>query len=248
VIAPIRTAMVLAAGLGTRLRPITDRTPKALVEVGGRPMIEYALRMLAHAGAEDVVVNLHHFGDAIRERFGSGEAVGVRLHYSTEDPILDTGGGIAHARAFLDRAAFAVVNCDALIDVDLAAAAAVHLERAALATLVVREDPEAERWGPVDVDAEGRVRRFLGQPPDVAEPLERRMFSGVHVLSPEIFEVMPASRIFSITRDVYRPAVVAGARLFTITHRGYWRDLGTPESVASASRDLAAGRFRPGYL
>jgi NDP-sugar pyrophosphorylase family protein len=240
--------MVLAAGLGTRLRPITDRTPKALVEVGGRPMIEYALRMLAHAGVEDVVVNLHHFGDAIRERFGSGERLGVRLHYSPEDPILDTGGGIARARSFLEGAAFAVVNCDALIDVDLAAAAGVHADRSALATLVVREDPDAERWGPVDVDREGRVRRFLGVPSDVAERVERRMFSGVHVLSPEIFDVMPASGVFSITRDVYRPAVVAGARLFAVTHRGYWRDLGTPASVTEATRDLAIGRFRPRYL
>jgi NDP-sugar pyrophosphorylase family protein len=235
--------MVLAAGLGTRLRPLTDRVPKPLVEIGGRPMIEYPLRLLAAAGVELVIVNLHHLGDQVRAVLGDGSRYGLRIEYSPEDPILDTGGGVARARPLLGDEPFVLANCDALLDVDLAAVWRLHDERGALATLVVRSDPDAERYGALDLDATGRVRRFLGRPPDVAAPLVRRMFCGVHVISPEIFEHLPSQPVFSITRDVYRPLVEAGAPVFGYDHPGYWRDLGTPESLTEARADLESGRF-----
>ncbi len=240
-----KRAMVLAAGLGIRLRPLTRDRPKALVEVGGRPMIEYALRMLAAAGAEEVVINLHHHGEKIRAALGDGATYGLRLHYSPEGRLLDSGGGILKARALLEPGAFVVANCDALLDLDLGAVWERHRRKSAVATLVLRPDPDAERYGPVDVDAEGRIRRFLGKPENVPEPLERRMFCGVHVLSEAIFELMPPVGAFSITRDTYARAVAAGAALYGFEHRGYWRDLGTPESVAAATADLRAGRFAP---
>ncbi len=242
-----RRAMVLAAGLGTRLRPLTDRIPKPLVEIGGRPMIEYTLGMLRAAGVEDVVVNLHHKGDQIRAALGGGERFGLRIHYSPEDPILDTGGGVAHARALLGDEPFVLANSDAWIDLDLAPVWRLHEERAALATLVVRADPEAARYGALELDATGRIRRFLGRPSTVDEPLVERMFCGVHVISPAIFAHMPAAGDFSITRDVYRPLVEAGAWLQGFDHAGYWRDLGTLESLEEARDDLASGRVRFPY-
>src|SRR5207302_6853614 len=96
-----RKAMILAAGLGTRLRPLTETTPKALLEIGGRPMIEYPLRMLAAAGVEEIVVNLHHLGEQIRVMLGDGDRYGVRIHYSPEEPVLDTGGALVRAKALL---------------------------------------------------------------------------------------------------------------------------------------------------
>ncbi|MGH7859246.1 MAG: nucleotidyltransferase family protein [Candidatus Binatia bacterium] len=250
-------ALILAAGLGIRLRPLTDRMPKALIDVGGRPMIEYPLRMLAAAGVETVVVNLHHEGDQIRRALGDGRRYGVRLLYSPEDPILDTGGAMVQARPLLGSGAFLVVNCDALLDVDLAALAAFHRERDALATLVVRSDPEAERYGPIDLDPAMRIRRFLGKPAGI-EPasdresaegaLERKMFCGVHVISPRIFDFMPAAGVFSITRDTYAGAHRAGAPLYGFSYEGYWRDLGTQASLDAAHADLASGRFFPSYL
>jgi len=242
-----KKAMVLAAGLGTRLRPITDTVPKALVEIDGRPMVDYPLRMLAAAGVEDVVVNLHYLGDAIRAALQGGR-YGMRFHYSAEDPILDTGGAIARARDFFAGEPFFVANCDGLVDPDLAAMWALHQERRAIATLLVRADAAADRYGPLDLDASGRVRRMLGKPPGIDEPLERRMFCGVHVISPEIFEHMPSRQIFSITRDVYVPLVEAGAALFGFSYGGYWRDLGTIDSLSAARDDRNTKRFDPAYL
>ena len=243
-----RKAMVLAAGRGLRLRPLTDTTPKALLEIGGRPMIEYPLRMLAAAGVEEIVVNLHHLGEQIRTMLGDGDRYGVRVHYSPEDSALDTGGALARAKALLADAHFALANCDALLDPDLHALWSLHETRGALATLVVRADPQAARYGALDLDATGRVRRFLERPVDSTEPLERRMFSGVHVLSPEIFSHMPADGVFSITRDVYLPLVERGAPIYGFDYAGYWRDLGTADSLAAAQGDVGRRRFAPGYL
>ncbi len=113
---------------------------------------------------------------------------------------------------------------------------------------MVREDPDAERYGALDLDGSGRVRRFLGQPEEVAGPLGRRMFCGVHLVSPEIFTHMPARTVFSITRDVYAPLVRRGAPIFGFDHRGYWRDLGTPQSLDSARDDVEGGRFAPSFV
>jgi mannose-1-phosphate guanylyltransferase len=243
-----RKAMILAAGRGMRLRPLTDTTPKALLEIGGRPMIEYPLRMLAAAGVEEIVVNLHHLGEQIRAMLGDGDRYGVRIHYSPEEPVLDTGGALVRAKALLADAPFALANCDALLDPDLHALWSLHEARDALATLVVREDPNAERYGAVDLDAFGRIRRFLDRPVDFTEPLGRRMFSGVHVLSPEIFADMPADGAFSITRDVYLPLVERGAAIYGFDYSGYWRDLGTADSLAAARDDVVRKRFAPPYL
>jgi NDP-sugar pyrophosphorylase family protein len=243
-----RRAVVLAAGLGMRLRPLTDTMPKALLEIGGRPMIEYPLCMLAQAGVTEVVVNLHHLGAQVRAALGDGARYGLRILYSAEDSILDTGGAIARVRPLLGGEPFAVVNCDALIDPDLGAVWALHEREHALATLVVREDPEAERYGALDLDGSGRVKRFLGQPHEVAGPLERRMFCGVHLVSPLIFEHLPARSVFSITRDVYAPLVRGGEPIFAFDHRGYWRDLGTPQSLEAARDDVARGRFAPSFV
>lgn len=244
-----RKGMVLAAGLGTRLRPLTETQPKALIEVGGRPMIEYALRMLAAAGVEEVVVNLHHLADRIRTALDDGSRYGLRVRYSLEDRLLDTGGALSRARPLLGDEPFVLANCDALLDPDLAAAWASHHARRALATVLVRADPEAERYGPLDLDARGRVRRFLGRPASASsERLERRMFCGVHLISPEIFARMPASGAFSITRDVYVPLVESGEALFGWDYGGYWRDVGTFEGLAAARADVDRRRFSPGYL
>lgn len=243
-----RHGMILAAGLGTRLRPLTDVRPKALIEVGGRPMIEYPLHMLAAAGVEEVVVNLHHLGDQIRDTLGDGQRYGVRIRYSPEDPILDTGGAIARARALLGDAPFALANCDALLDLDLREVWSLHCERNALATLVVRADPQAARYGMLELGETGLVRRFLGRPANVAAARAQRMFCGVHVVSPQIFAHMPSAGCFSITHHVYQPLVEAGAPLYGFDHRGYWRDLGTAENLAAGRDDVARKRFFPAYL
>jgi mannose-1-phosphate guanylyltransferase len=226
--------MILAAGKGTRLRPLTDTTPKPLLDVAGRPMIAFPLEMLRQAGVREVVINLHHLGDQIRAALGDGDKLGVRITYSEENPILDTGGAIAAARPFLSGDTFIVLNADTVIDLQLRAVIDFHRQHGATATMVLRPDPEAVRYGLIEVDETQRIRRFLGFPAEAEGRLTPLMFAGVHVFEPRLFEYMQPG-VYSITRDVYPRLLAAGEPLYGYMHRGYWRVLDTP-------RDLAAGR------
>ena len=246
-------AMVLAAGQGTRLRPITDNKPKALVPVAGRPMIEYALLLLRHYGIEDIVINLHHFGAAIENHLGTGKALGLRISYSHEPELLDTGGGLLKAKPFLQDGTFIVINTDALIDVNLAEVMEFHKKKRAVATLVLRPDEQADRYGSMDVDQEGRIHRFLESKIDLkpAGPTRKLMFTGVQILEPKIFSYMPAKdgeKKFSTTKQTYPQILLAGEPLFGFCFTGFWQDLGTVERIAQAEASLAQGRARLDYL
>ncbi len=233
-------AMVLAAGLGTRLRPLTDDRPKALVEVGGRPLITYNLALLRHFGITDVVVNLHWHGDALRRALGDGSAHGLHIAYSPEDPLLDTGGGIRHAERLLAGDDVLVLNSDTILDLALDRVIAAHRGKRAAATLVLRQDPAQARYGEIAIDGEHRIRRFLGVPADAPASLAAYMFAGVHVLSPEVFRFMPAGGAFSITHDTYPAMLAAGAALYGFPFAGFWRVIDTPEDREHAAREVAA--------
>ena len=233
-------AMILAAGFGSRLRPLTDRVPKPLVEVGGRPLIAYPLALVRAAGIREVVINLHHHGAAIRAALGDGRGYGVSIRYSEEDPILDTGGGILHARPLLGDEPFVVLNSDSIIDLDLRALIAWHRARGAIATMVLRHDPVAARYGLIEIDRQHRVRRFLGQPAQVDEPLTALMFAGVHVLDPQVFGYM-ASGVFGITRQTYPAMLAAGCPVSGYVFDGYWRVLDTHMLLAEGRYDFSVG-------
>src|SRR6185295_6426419 len=143
----ITRAMILAAGRGTRLAPLTHTTPKPLVPVAGRPFIEHILEFLRAGGIREVVVNLHHLGRRIEEHLGDGARFGVRIRYSWEDPILDTGGGIKRAETLLGGAPFVVVNGDSLLELRLAELVEFHRARRGVATMAVRPDADAARYG-----------------------------------------------------------------------------------------------------
>lgn len=236
-------AMVLAAGLGTRLRPLTDDRPKALVEVAGRPLIAYNLALLRHYGITEVVVNLHWHGEALRSELGDGRRFGLTIAYSEEQPLLDTGGGIKRAQPLLGDGDFVVMNGDTIVDLPLDRVIAEHRASGADATLVLRRDPEQARYGEIEIDAAGRVRRFLGRPAAVEGALTAYMFAGVHVLSPRVFDFMPAGGAFSITRHTY-PAMLDGdAVLHGFAFDGFWRVIDTPADRERAARDLARVRL-----
>jgi mannose-1-phosphate guanylyltransferase len=232
-------AMILAAGKGTRLRPLTDSTPKPLVDVAGRPMIAFPLELLRRAGIYEVVINLHHLGDKIRVALGDGSAYGVRISYSVEDPILDTGGAIEAAREFLCSGTFVVANADVVIDADLRRVIEFHRRHAATVTMVLRPDPQAERKDDIGIDAACRVRRFLGRDYDAAGMTgERFLFASVHVFEPRVFDYMRPG-VYSITRDVYPRLLAAGEPIYGYVHRGYWRVLDTPQDLEAGRRELS---------
>lgn len=235
-------AMILAAGLGTRLRPLTERTPKPALPVVDVPNIVRTISHLRRSGVTEIVVNLHHRADALRALLGDGSSHGVAVAYSEERPeILGTGGGIRRALPLLGDGTFLVLNGDALFAPDLAGAIEAHGRGGALATMVVREDPEAGSFGAVETDRDGRVRRLIGAGPEHGD-LSPHMFTGVHVLEPEIGPLLPESGC--IVRETYVPLVRRGAALGAFVDRGTFCDLGTPGRYLAANVALASGRSR----
>lgn len=240
----IRRAMVLAAGRGTRLAPLTDTIPKPLVPVAGRPFLERILEFLRAGGITDVVVNLHHLGHRIAEHLGDGARFGVRVAYSWEDPILDTGGGIKRAEPLLAGEPFVVMNGDSLLEVRLSELLAFHRERGGIITMALRENPDPARYGVVDLDLAGRVRRVLGRPDDVDVPLRPFMFPGLHVFEPGIFAWMDADTAFSVTRVTYPRVLAAGLAVFGWVTGARWVNIDTPDALAAADAELSAAPFR----
>jgi NDP-sugar pyrophosphorylase family protein len=235
-------AMILAAGFGTRLRPVTDTIPKPLLPVVGVPGIVRTIEHLRHHGIRELVVNLHHLPDAIPAALRDGAGLGVHIDYLREAPeILGTGGGIRNALPLLGDGPFLVINGDALFAPDLGAIVAAHRRSGALATLVVRPAADAEALGAVGLDESGRVRRLVHR--GAPQPSERTfMFTGVHVLDPLIAEHLPAAGC--IVRQTYIPLLERGAPLHGHVDGGWFCDLGTPARYVGANAELVLGRAR----
>lgn len=233
---------VLAAGLGTRLRPITDVVPKPLLPVGNLPMIGYALRLLAHHGITDVIVNVHHLGKVLMEAIGDGSQFGVDITYSEEEEILGTGGGIRKMREQLEDGPFVVVNGDTLIDVDLGDVIEAHTSKGAVATLVLRRDERQEEFGQLEMNESGRIRKILGQG-ESDEPLESYMFTGVHVVDPRLLDYLPPDVESCIMRYGYIKALSNDEPLYGVAVDGYWNDAGTPERYLEANVDALSQRM-----
>lgn len=227
--------MILAAGLGTRMRPLTEKMPKPLLLIGNRPIIHYTLLFLKKYGITDVIINLHHLADKMRENLDDGSGFGMKIAYSFEPEILGTGGGIKKVEPFLSDNTFVVINGDILIDVDLNDVIRFHKEKNATATMVLRKDDNIERYGTIGIDKENRIRQFLNIIKS-DETLTRLMFTGLHILEPTIFSYLPEKGC--INRTAYPEMIKNGEQVFGYVMNGYWRDLGTPEAYSSAEKEL----------
>ncbi len=238
-------AMVLAAGLGTRLRPLTASRPKPLLPLGPYPLLVWNLLLLRRHGIEEVMINLHYLGGHIREALGDGSQWHMRLFYSDEPVLLGTGGGIKQVEAFFQDGPFLVLNGDTVAALDLSRLVAHHHREEALATMALRDDPDVERWGVVETDQHDRVLRIhgKGRPANEGEaPSGRRLFAGIHVLDPLMLRHIPTGRCASIL-DAYVAWLERGATIAGYVFSGYWSDVGTPERYAQAQQDVAAGIF-----
>ena len=235
----VKRAMILAAGLGERLRPITDKIPKPMIPVLDKPLIAHTLTLLKNYGIEEVMINLHHLAGIIRAMLGDGSAYGVNITYSSEPELLGTGGGVKKVEAFFADETFIVLNGDILCDVNLDAAVAEHRAKGAMATMVVR-DRDYERFGLIEVNKESRVQRILNQGPK-SEDLAPAMFTGVHVLEPEFLSHVPQGP-GCIIRTAYLDLIAVGGPIYAYWHEGYWNDLGSPERYLSATMALLHGR------
>lgn len=240
-------AMILAAGLGTRLRPLTDHLPKPLLTLEDRPLIEYTLLLLRKYGITDVMINLHHRGNQIRQALGDGSRWGMTIRYSEEPRILGTGGGIRKVAKFLSERPFLVINGDIVVEINLDKVIEFHQRKKAAATLVLREDPEADSWGSIGIDSRQRIRQLRNQPDWTGEPLAKRMFAGIHVMDSRVLTRIPPHG-FSDIINVYIEMLKKGEPLFGHPLKGYWMDIGTPERYDKAQNDLRCGRARLTYL
>lgn len=240
-------AMILAAGKGTRLRPYTRTLPKPLLPVGRHPLIYYNLLLLKKYGITDVVINLHTHASKLKKALGDGLIPGMRITYSEEPTILGTGGALRPVRRLFSESTFILMNGDILADLNLDKLVEFHQRKKAAATLVLRKDPDAERWGVIEADGPGRVWRLLKQGADGDRRLSEYMFTGVQVLEPRIFDYLPRRRFFSII-EAYQSMIPGNERVYGYVMRGFWMDLGTPERYRKAHRDMARGLIKLHHL
>lgn len=244
---------ILAAGLGTRLWPLTEDRTKAAIPFLGRPLIFYCVEYLASHGIRDIIVNLHHQPDSIQNALGDGSQFGVKITYSAEEQILGTSGALDRVRDSLLDDDFVVINGKIVTDIDLDLAISEHRTRRALATLVLKENAGREHFSIVEVDGRGRITKFAGFP-DVAasqaataDALRARrgmltkqeaaplMFTGIQVLSPRIFEYIPRHRFSHSTIHVYPKAIAAGEAVIAHQTTGDWYEMSTLRRYLDAS-------------
>jgi len=239
-------AMILAAGLGTRLRPLTNDRPKALVEVAGRALLEITIARLRECGVREVIVNVHHFAGMITEYLRGKNNFGMRIEISEEGSLLDTGGGLKKAAWFFREegpaaAPFILHNVDVISTIDLRQSLDFHTQNQALATLAVQRR-QTSRYLLFDEQMRLCGRRLVKeQKTELVRPspqFEELAFSGIHVISPRLLGMMSEEGAFSIVQCYLR---LAGEGEKIVAYRAdgdYWRDLGKPESVARATEDL----------
>ena len=232
--------MVLAAGLGTRMRPLTLLRAKPALPVMNRPLLHWTLDLLARNGVTEVMINLHHLPFTVMEAVGDGSVFGLRVSYSREPRILGTGGGPRKVRSFLGDAPFILVNGDMVFDFDLRGLVRRHEKARARATLALRPNPDPRRYSAIRTAKDGRVLSLAGLPrPSRGTP---SLFTGVHVLDPALLDRLPAGPSDTV-RDLYAPLVAEGETVLGVRVRGKWFDIGSPSLYLASQRALLAAGF-----
>jgi NDP-sugar pyrophosphorylase family protein len=248
-------ALVLAAGYGERLRPLTDAIPKPLVEIGGRPLIHYPLLLLRHAGIGEVAVNVHHLAARIEAALGRGNRLGLTITYSPEPILLGTGGCLLPLRRYFTGEPFLMLNGDTIMDLDLPAMIAMHRDRGALATMALRETAASEDYSQIEIDANRQIRRmrllvdrahrrFDDYPDKIAAEfgpdLRALMYCGAMICEPAVFEMMPADPPFSLIADTLAPMVARGLPLSGYIHEGLFRTVDDLQAYQQLRAEFAA--------
>jgi NDP-sugar pyrophosphorylase family protein len=256
-------ALVLAAGLGERVRPLTESVPKPMLEVGGRPLIHYPLLMLKRAGISTVVINVHHLAGEIQKRLGDGSSLGLEIIYSPEPTLLGTGGPLNALRDFLGDGTFAVANSDSISDLDVGAMLRFHRERGALATLGLYRPDNLETYSRIEIDSDSRVRRirllksrapvsFDDYPAELKDcdpaTLSPWMYCGAWVAEPAVLDLIPRSAPWSLMTGLFGPMVAQGLPVFGYAHRGYFGTVDDLESYQALVSEFETSPPRLPYL
>jgi NDP-sugar pyrophosphorylase family protein len=231
--------MILAAGLGTRMRPLTHLLAKPALPVLNRPLLHWTLDMLRRHGVREVVVNTHHLPATVRRAVEEEGVRGLRVRFSHEPRILGTGGALGRARRWLGKGTVLVVNGDVLFDFDLGPLLRRHRESGAEATLALLRNPDPRRYSAVVTSGRGWIRSFRGGPRTSAPGL----FTGLHVLEGRLLERLPAGPSDSV-RDLYEPLMAEGGRVLGVRVEGAWYDFGSPPLYLASQLSMLASGFR----
>jgi mannose-1-phosphate guanylyltransferase len=236
-------AMVLAAGKGTRLLPLTGEVPKPMAPIAGKPIMEHIFELLSEAGVAEVHVNIHYLAEAILKSFGEKTQVdGMVVNFSREDRLMGTAGGVKRLADCFDET-FVVIMGDALTDVDVHDVIAFHKEHEALATLALMRVEDTSQYGVVELDYEKNILNFQ-EKPDPTEAISTLANTGIYVLEPEVLEYVPEDTFFDFAKDVFPRLLEAGERFVGYEGSFYWSDVGTLEAYRAAQHDLLAGKVR----
>src|SRR4029453_10614688 len=230
-------AMILSAGFGTRLWPLTEDRTKPAIPILGKPLVGYVAEYLARYGCDEIVVNLHYRPESVRKALGDGSRFGVKLHYVDEPVILGTSGALDNTRSFFESETFVVVKGKIITDMDLNAALETHRKSNAIATLVLLPNARRERFSVVETE-DGRVKAFGGMPIDSDAGPAPLMFTGIQILEPRIFEYIPRGVFSHSTTDVYPQAIANGEVIAAHTASGKWRELSTLRRYLDISVEL----------
>lgn len=236
-------AVILAAGLGTRLRPLTDHRPKGMLPLAGRPLLSYTLDLLRRHGVFEAYINLHWQPEAIQQYFGQGEREGVRLHYLLEEELSGTAGPLRKLRQHLQEEPFLVLNGDNLTNLDLTELVNYHRRAGGVLTVALHAE-EAEDLpakSVVEVLPDGRISRFL-EKPDAASLFSRWSSAGIYVVEPSVIDLIPEGAAYDFGHDLIPRLLADGLPVYGYQADFYLLDIGTPEAYARAQADLEASK------
>ncbi len=244
-------ALVLAAGLGERVRPLTEKIPKPMLEVGGRPLIHYPLAMIRHAGITEVAINVHYLAEVVERDLGRGAALGIDITYVPEPVLSGTGGPLNALRSYLGSEAFVIANSDSIVDLDLSAMIAFHRDRGAILTIALHATPSQDAL----VDSASRVRQmrlvktrtpltYDDYPAELSgidkASLTPYMYCGAIVAEPAVLELIPPSPPWGLMSGLIAPMVAKGLPVFGYIHRGLFRTVNDVASYEALRREFAS--------
>jgi len=241
-------AVIMAGGAGSRLRPLTSNQPKPMVSLANRPLMEHIVRLLKRHGFTDIVVTVQFLASLVRNYFGTGEDLGVSMSYATEESPLGTAGSVKNAQGALDET-FVVISGDALTDIDLEKVVSFHQERGSIATIVLSHQPNPLEYGIVVTDEDGRIDRFL-EKPGWGQVFTDTVNTGIYVLEPEIFDLIPEGESYDFSKDVFPKLLDKGAPIYGYIADGYWTDVGNVDAYRKAQQDALDGLVQiemPGF-
>jgi mannose-1-phosphate guanylyltransferase len=233
------SAILLVGGMGTRLMPLTSKTPKPMLQVAGVPFTEHQIRKAAQAGISEIVLATSYKAELFEPYFGDGAKFGIKIKYAVEESALGTGGGIRNAAALLDDCDQVVIfNGDVLSGHDLAAQIQSHINNSADVTLYLTKVEDARAYGCVELLADNQVKSFLEK---MENPVSNLINAGCYIFNRKVIDQIPANQVVSVERDTFPSFLSSGVKVYGYLDNSYWLDIGNPQALVKASADLITG-------